>query len=83
VTAAFVGCIGTETDDVVESQSADPTDAVDSPEDVERFAPGDNATEIPDPDSLGQPVTNLTGYSGAEPTMGTTESGAMFATAND
>lgn len=83
ITPAIVGCIGT--DEANLEPTADPAPAPSLPDDVQRYdgnGTSINATEEL-VDQVGRTVYNLTGFSGAEPTMGITDSGAIFATAGD
>ncbi len=85
IAPAFVGCIGSD-DDPVDRQQAAPS-APELPGNVARYAPGGNASPLPPGVPLeglvGEIVNNLTGFQGAEPTMGITGSGAVFGTAGD
>lgn len=83
ITPALVGCIGSDSEPTTPTST--PTADVELPENVDVYgangsSPGPNTSLV---DRVGETVYNLTGFSGAEPTMGITESGAVFATAGD
>jgi len=83
VTSAFVGCIGGGDDSPVNQTSTLPEDNQTTPDGVNRFTPGNETVEVPDAEKLGDPAYGLTGFGGAEPSMGITESGALFAAADN
>jgi hypothetical protein len=77
VTSAFVGCIGGE-DIGLDRWTTDPA----NPERVQHYdGTGNLADRVPE--QVGETVHELTGYQGAEPTTGITDSGAVFGTAGD
>ncbi len=80
ITPAFIGCIGSDDADPLEQAGLAGSPAGEA---IAAYRPGGESVPLDALDTIGETVTELTGFGGAEPTMGITESGTIVATAGD